>query len=86
MVFVFKPSVSSSKPPLRLHASPPLLLFDPAGSPHLKNVVFQGAAHGTGSDVAMLLRPSFAGGDKDESDSDESDEGDIRTNDMKENS
>jgi hypothetical protein len=36
--------------------------------------------------VFRLLRLSFAGGDKDESDSDESDEGDIRTNDMKENS
>jgi hypothetical protein len=53
--------------------------------PH-KNAVFQGAAHGTGSDVAMLLHLSFAGGDKDGSGSDESDGGDIRTNDMKEHS
>ena len=49
--------------------------------PH-KNAVCQGAAHGTGSEVVMLQRLSFAGGDKDESDSDESDEGDIRTYDM----
>jgi hypothetical protein len=47
--------------------SPPLLLFDPALVPR-KNALFQAAAHGTGSDVAMLLSLSFAVGDKDLSD------------------
>ena len=51
--------------------------------PH-KNTVFQSATHGTGSAVTMLMCLSFAGGDKNESDSDESDEGDIRINDMNE--
>ena len=36
-----------------LHASTPLLLFDPELAPH-KDALFQAAAHGTGSDVAML--------------------------------
>jgi hypothetical protein len=40
--------------------STPLLLFDPALAPR-KNALFQAAAHGTGSDVAMLLSLSFAG-------------------------
>ena len=43
-----------------LKASPPLLLFDPALAP-CKNSLFQAAAHGTGSDMAMLLSLSFAG-------------------------
>ena len=42
-----------------LHASHPILLFDPALAPR-KNALFQAAAHGTGSDVAMLLSLSFA--------------------------
>ena len=37
-----------------LHASTPLLLFDPKLAAR-KNALFQAAAHGTGSDVAMLL-------------------------------
>jgi hypothetical protein len=84
VLFVFKPT-DTSKPPLRLHASPKLLLFDPTGSPQKYGVyMFQGATHGTGSAVTMMLCLSFAGGDKNESDSDESDEGDIRINDMNE--
>jgi ankyrin repeat protein len=55
-----------------LHASTPLLLFDPELAPR-KNALFQAAAHGTGSDVAMLLSLSFAV---------ENDEGDIRTFDV----
>jgi hypothetical protein len=43
-----------------LMASPPLLLFDPELAP-CKNALFQAAAHGTGSDMAMLLSLSFAG-------------------------
>jgi hypothetical protein len=43
-------------------ASPPLLLFDSAMVPR-KDALFQAAAHGTGSDVAMLLSLAFALGD-----------------------
>ena len=50
-----------------LHASPPLLLFDPALAP-CKNALIQAAAHGTGSDVAMLLSLSFGDGEENESD------------------
>jgi hypothetical protein len=42
-----------------LHASTPLLLFDPELAAR-KNALFQAAAHGTGSDVVMLLILSFA--------------------------
>jgi hypothetical protein len=71
-----------------MHASPPLLLHDEALTPR-KNALFQAAAHGTGSDVAMLLSLSFAVGDEDESDEDESDEdesdeGGTRTYDVNE--
>jgi hypothetical protein len=51
-----------------LHASTPLLLFDPELAAR-KNALFQAAAHGTGSDVAMLLSFAFA-----------SDEGNIKGN------
>jgi hypothetical protein len=69
-----------------LHASTPHLLFDPELAAH-KNALFRAAAHGTGSDVAMLLILSFAVGDEeesdeDESDEDESDEDDIRIYDV----
>jgi hypothetical protein len=37
-----------------LHASTPLLLFDPELAAR-KNALFQAAAHGTGSDVALLM-------------------------------
>ena len=60
---------------------PPLLLFDQALAPR-KNALFQAAAHGTGSDVAMLLSLSFAVGDEDEGDEESSDEGDFRTYDV----
>ena len=68
--------------------APPLLLYDPELAPR-KNALFQAAAHGTGSDVAMLLSLSFAvgdedDGDEDESDEDESDEGKMRTYDVNE--
>jgi len=69
-----------------LHASTPLLLFDPELHAS-KNALLQAAAHGTGSDVAMLLSLSFAVGDEVESyedESDESDESDIRTYDVNE--
>ena len=66
-----------------LHASTPLLLFDPELAAR-KNALFQAAAHGTGSDVAMLLTLSYAVGYENESDEDESDEGDIRTFDVNE--
>jgi hypothetical protein len=70
-----------------LHASTPLLLFDPE-LPARKNALLQAAAHGTASDVAMLLRLSFAVGDcySDEVESyeDESDESDMRTYDVNE--
>jgi len=59
------------------------MLFDPKLAAR-KNALFQAAAHGTGSDVAMLLSLSFAVGDENESDEDESDEGDIRTYDVNE--
>ena len=49
-----------------------------------ENALYQAVTHGTGFDVAIPLSLSFAGGDKDESDSYESDEGDIRTYDMNE--
>jgi hypothetical protein len=63
-------------------ASPPLLLFDPTLAPR-KNALFQAAAHGTGSDVAMLLSLSFAVGEEKESDEEsEGPEGDIRTYDV----
>ena len=39
---------------LQSPASHPLLLFDPALAPR-QNALFQAAAHGTGSDMAMLL-------------------------------
>jgi hypothetical protein len=45
-------------------ASPPLLLFDPALAP-CKNALFQATAHGTDSDVVILLSLSFVVGDKD---------------------
>jgi ankyrin repeat protein len=45
-----------------LHSSPPLLLFHPALAPR-KDALLQAAAHGTGSDVAMLLSLAFAVGD-----------------------
>jgi hypothetical protein len=62
------------------------VLFDRALAPR-KDALFQAAAHGTGSDVAMLLSLSFAVGDENESDEDEndddaSDECDIRTFDV----
>ena len=66
-----------------LHASTPLLLFDPEWAPY-KDALFQAAEHGTGSDVAMLLTLSYAVGYENESDEDESDEGDIRTFDVNE--
>ena len=71
-----------------LHASPPLLLFDPELAAR-KNALFQAAAHGTGSDVAMLLSLSFAVGDahvsyENENEEDESVEDDIRTFDVNE--
>ncbi len=50
-----------------LHASPALLLFDPALACR-KNALFQAAAHGTAPEVAMLLSLSFAVGNEDESD------------------
>jgi ankyrin repeat protein len=62
-----------------LHASPPLLLWDPAMAPR-KNALLQAAAHGTAPEVAMLLSLSFAvGGDEVDSDKD-----DIRTYDVNE--
>jgi hypothetical protein len=66
-----------------LQASTPLLLFDPVLAPR-KDALFQAAAHGTGSDVAMLLSLSFAVREDDESDQDESDQGDMRTYDVNE--
>jgi hypothetical protein len=71
-----------------LRASTPFRLCDSSLAPR-KNALFQAAAHGTGSDVAMLLSLSFAVGDVDESDEDEGDEnardeGGIRTYDMNE--
>jgi hypothetical protein len=56
-----------------LHASPPLLLFDPVLASR-KNALFQAAAHGTAPEVAMLLSLSFAVGNEDESDEEESDQ------------
>jgi hypothetical protein len=68
-----------------LHASTPLLLFDPELAAR-KNALFQAAAHGTGSDVAMLLILSFAVVDEtipgDWYDDDEIYEGDTRTYDV----
>jgi hypothetical protein len=52
-----------------LHASHPILLFDPALAPR-KNALFQAAAHGTAPEVAMLLSLSFAVGGQDERDQD----------------
>jgi ankyrin repeat protein len=63
-------------------ASTPLLLFSELAA--RKNALFQAAAHGTGSDVVMLLSLSFAVDDEDESDEGESDEDDIRTYDVNE--
>ena len=66
-----------------LLVSPLLLLFDPELVPH-KNALFQGAVHGTVSDMTMLLSLSFSGGDEDKSDADEGDKGKIRTYDLNE--
>jgi hypothetical protein len=53
-----------------LHASTPLLLFDPQLDPG-NDALVQATAHGTGSDVAMLLTLSFAGGQGNASDEDQ---------------
>jgi hypothetical protein len=66
-----------------LHASTPLLLFDPELAAR-KYALFQAAAHGTGSDVAMLLSLSFSIGDEDSGDEDEMDEGYRRIFDVNE--
>jgi hypothetical protein len=64
-----------------LHASTPLLLFDPELAAR-KNALFQAAAHGTGSDVAMLLSLSFPVAEEADNDDDESAQGHIRTYDV----
>ncbi len=61
-----------------LHASTPLLLFDPELAAR-KNALFQAAAHGTDSDVAMLLSLSFTVAEEYQSDEYKSDQGDIRS-------
>jgi ankyrin repeat protein len=64
-----------------LDASTPLLLFDPELAAR-KNALFQAAAHGTGSDVAMLLSLSFTVAEEADNDDDESAQGHIRTYDV----